>query len=120
MRSCPTWAAAVAGAAVLAASAALPAGEKTGAGNQNQLVVIDANGKEHKVKDWKFTKGTKHLSWLAAAAPEDKGKKGPAGPEALEFAEGKLPPLSKGVLTYLPLSSVRSIQFDAGKDKDTM
>ena len=34
------------------------------------LVVIDANGKEQKLKTWKFTTGVRHLSWLTLAAPD--------------------------------------------------
>src|SRR5262245_13867568 len=108
--------------ALLLAVGAAPAGEKAGPDNQGTLVVIDANGKELKVKNWKLTKGTKHLSWLAPADEgKDKGKKQPpAGPEALEFVEGKLPPLKKGVLTYVPLTSVRGIDFDGAKETMTV
>jgi hypothetical protein len=105
-------------AGVVVGAGPVPAGDKG-----NVLIVVDANGKEHQVKDWKFTKGTRHLSWLAPDAPEDKGKgknQLPAGPEALEFVEGKGAPLKKGVLTYVPLASIRSITFDAGKDKETV
>ena len=42
----------------------LPAGEK---GEPNTLIVTDANGKEHKLKTWKFAHGTRHLAFLAPA-----------------------------------------------------
>jgi hypothetical protein len=101
------------------------AGEKSVAGDPGVLIVVDHSGKEHKVKGWKFARGTIHLSWLAPAPAEDKGKGDtkkpatPVGPEALEFVESKIPPLAKGVLTYVPLGSVRSIEFEPGP-KNTM
>ena len=39
----------------------------TPANRERNWVVVDANGKEHKLKTWKFTAGTRHLSWLAPA-----------------------------------------------------
>jgi hypothetical protein len=104
----------------------LAAAEKATAGDSGVLVIVDGTGKEHKVKNWHFINGVKNLSWLAPAAPQDKDKtKGkkpptPTGPEALELVEGKGAPLKKGVLTYVPLSSVRSIEFNPAKDKETM
>src|SRR5262245_30037840 len=88
----------------------LAAGDKK-PGPEPMLVITDASGKEHKVKTWKFTAGTRHLSWLAEAPAEEKkedkdkdekgkdekGKKGKQpvakgkvaiGPEALEFSAG--------------------------------
>src|SRR5262245_10052244 len=67
------------------------------------LLVIDQAGKEHKLKAWKFSTGTRHLSWLAPAPPrEDKEKddnkqkgkepakaKAAVGPEALEFRDDR-------------------------------
>src|SRR5438128_1962228 len=90
----------------------LPAGEK---GEPNTLIVTDANGKEHKLKTWKFTAGTRHLPWLAAD-----GKDKNAGPEMLEFSEGKGAPLKKRVLTYVPVSSIRSLEYDAKKNAVTL
>src|SRR5207249_887845 len=75
--------------------AAPAAGDKT----QGALVIVDAQGNTHKVKDWKFTEGTSRPSWL------------PGGVEALEVYEGKLVPLKRSVLAYVPLGSVRSIAF---------
>src|ERR1700738_5097195 len=64
------------------------------------LVVIDAAGKEQKLKTWIYVAGTRRLAWLAPAEkePETKDKDKPdkdkpdkekpakpAGPEALEF-----------------------------------
>jgi hypothetical protein len=88
------------------------AGEKTEPG---ELIVVDQEGKEHKLKDWKFTSGTRKLSWLAPAGDKEpaKGKKpAPAGPEAFVVSEGELPPLKTRVLTFVPLTSIRSIDYD--------
>src|SRR5262252_3221246 len=67
-------------------------GEKKPAQNGGEIVVTDFNGKEHKVKNWKFTTGTVHLSWLAGEKEQpkeekDQGKKEPGkktkgGPKA--------------------------------------
>ncbi len=97
-----------------------PAGDKGGA----VLVVVDSNGKEHKLNTWKFTAGTTHLAWLATAEEKDKepgkGKKSVAGPEALEFTEGKGAPYKIRVLTYIPLSSIRSLEYDEKKESVTV
>src|SRR5262245_35468750 len=88
------------------------------------LLVVDAGGREHKLKNWRFVSGTRKLSWLAAPEAGEKndkgdkndtggqGEKGPGceksqkvdnarGPEALEFTEGTGNPLKKRVLTYV-------------------
>jgi hypothetical protein len=122
--------------ALLAGQADLPASppkQPTG------VTIIDGSGKELKLTSWRFTAGTKHMSWLAAAGEveaktvvkeQDKGKGGkkgtapktsaPAvGPEALEFTEGndlKVAPLKKAVLSYIPVASIRSIDFQSKKD----
>jgi hypothetical protein len=101
------------------------------------LVVVDGTGKEHKVTGWKFTAGTRHLSWLAPAPPDKKpdpppdGKKGarsapgpkpPAGPEALEFRDDAStnPAYVDGVLTLVPLDHVRDVEYDNQKNAVTV
>jgi hypothetical protein len=79
---------------------AAPAARGTGDKNEGTLTVVDAKGKEYKLKDWRFVDGTRNLNWL------------PGNPEALEFYEGTSTPLKRSVLTYVPLTSVRSITFD--------
>jgi hypothetical protein len=94
------------------------------------LVVIDSAGKDQKLKSWKFTAGTRALSWLAPAGadkdPFDKdntadkktprpGRKPAAGPEALEFREENSTTFVDGILTLVPLARIRSIDYD---DKD--
>jgi hypothetical protein len=91
------------------------------------LVVIDAAGKEQKLKAWKFVAGTRRLGWLAPAAPEEKPdpkkppkKEGeqehparaPAGPEALEVRLGTEIKFVDGVLILVPLDRLRSVDFD--------
>lgn len=95
------------------------------------LIVIDQAGKEHKLKAWKFTAGTRHLSWLAPAAPaakDDKSKdkvkekavKVPAGPEALEFRDEHSTTFAKGILTLVPLERIRSVDFDNDQKSVTL
>jgi len=96
------------------------------------LIVVDAAGKEQKLKTWKFTEGARRLGWLAAAkaseAKDDTGKdkkaaardkrQPAAGPEALAIrAEMEIEYL-EGVLTLIPLEHLRSIDFD--NEMDTM
>jgi hypothetical protein len=108
----------LAGALFLACCGTAPAGDK---GDANVLTVIDKDGKEHKLKTWKFVTGTRKLSWLAPADKEPaKGKKAPAaGPEVFVVSEGEYP-LKKRVLTFIPVESVRSIEFDATEKKMTV
>jgi hypothetical protein len=92
------------------------------------LIIIDANGKEQKLKAWTFAVGTRHLTWLAPATapeePKDKKDKAkspepkkatPAGPEALEFRDDHSTDLARGILTLIPLDRLRSIDYDNEK-----
>lgn len=102
-----------------------------------ELVVVDAGGKEQKLKTWKFTAGTRHLAWLAPGKPagEAPQKDGPAaepaparpkgrpaaaprpavGPEALEFRETNSTTFVDGVLTLVPLENVIALDYDEEK-----
>jgi hypothetical protein len=85
------------------------------------LIVIDAAGKEQKVTAWKFTVGTRPLSWLAPAAlDKDRGAEPklakPTGPEALEFREDDSTLYEDGILTLIPLDRLRSLDFDNEKE----
>jgi hypothetical protein len=96
------------------------------------LIIIDAAGKEQKLKTWKFTEGVRRLGWLAPAKNTDsggdagadrkaapKGKRQPtAGPEALALCAEMEIEYAEGVLTLVPLTHVGSIDFD--NEKDTM
>jgi hypothetical protein len=113
---------AVAGPAALAA---LADDEAPRPAEPGTLVLIDSTGKEHKVKSWKFTGGTRRLSWLAgdSKTDADKGKKSqpaPSGPEALIVYEELKTVYLPGVQTLVPLDRVRSIAFDAEKKTMTV
>jgi hypothetical protein len=89
------------------------------------LVVVDAAGKEHKLKSWKFVAGTRPLGWLAPAKPrDDKPAEKPArpadaGPEALVFRDDNSTTLADGVLTLLLPEHLRALEFDAAKETVT-
>jgi hypothetical protein len=83
------------------------------------LIVIDSGGKEQKLKAWKFAFGTRHLSWLAAPAAE-KSKEKPVGPQALEFREEKSTESPVGILTLIPMSRIRAIDYDNDKQTATV
>ncbi len=134
MRSCKLLLLVLSGVGLVALSAVRPltAGDKKDkkpAQGGAEIVITDFNGKEHKVKNWKFTTGTLHLSWLATPAeakqlaekqgtPGKKGKGGPkapaVGPEAFEFSPGLGPVYKRGnrIMVYVPLENIRSIEFD--------
>jgi hypothetical protein len=88
-----------------------------------ELVVIDNGGKEHKLKNWKFAKGTRRLTWLAPAVkdadPKDKSDpkaKPPVGPEALVFRDDNSTNFEEGILTLVPLERLRSLEYDNMKE----
>src|SRR5262245_50152031 len=93
------------------------------------LVLVDSAGKEHKVKSWTFTAGTRRLGWLAAEEkgkeekedseekeekPKAKGKKA-AGPEAFVVRDQLKFNFLAGVETLIPTDRLRSIQFEGEK-----
>jgi hypothetical protein len=91
---------------------------------QGSLIVIDAAGKEQKLKSWKFAAGVRRLSWLAkpppaapngdsGKTPKSRARTAPAGPEALEFREENSTTFVEGVLTFVPLARLRSLEYDA-------
>jgi hypothetical protein len=95
------------------------------------LIVIDANGKEQKLKSWKFAAGTRHLGWLAPikepkgseGTPNDKGPgskpaegEKAAGPEYLELREENSTDLVQGILTAVAIEQIRAIDFDNTKE----
>src|SRR5262249_6309223 len=92
---------------------------------EGTLVVIDAAGKEQKLKAWKFVAGTRPLSWLGATPARDGDDKEPdkndkpkrpAGPEALEFREENSTTFRNGILTFVPLDRLRAIDYDGEKE----
>lgn len=118
-------------AACLLVTVALPvfplaAENKPKATESSVLVVVDAAGKEQKLKTWKFTEGIRRLGWLASAKTADssddagkdkqaapKGKQQPSsGPEALVLRAEMEIEYADGVQTLIPLTHLRSIDFD--------
>jgi hypothetical protein len=102
-----------------------PAKEPARTAEPGTLIVVDAAGKEQKLKTWKFAAGTRRLGWLAPAkTPEPKKEpdkdKGPArgrpaplaGPEALEFRPDTEIHFVEGVLVLIPLDRLRTLDCD--------
>jgi hypothetical protein len=90
------------------------------------LVIVDANGKEQKVKAWKFSSGTRPLGWLAPAPPAREVKPGEkpaaaaeAGPVAVAFRDEHSTGLVDGVLTLLLPEHLKSLEYDAEKQTVT-
>jgi hypothetical protein len=75
------------------------------------LTVIDGAGKEIKLKNWRFTNGTRNLNLT------DKGKN---GSEYLEFREERSTVYQNGILTLVPLTAIRNIDYDAAKKTVTV
>jgi hypothetical protein len=106
-------------AVVLAAQAA---DETPKPAEPGTLVVLDPAGKEQKLKTWKFTEGVRRLGWLAPAKSADSKEtplkkdtpKGEArgGPEALALRIETAIKYAEGVLTLIPLSQLRSLDYD--------
>lgn len=81
------------------------------------LTIVDAAGKEHKVKAWTFVLGTRKLGWLApeppADAPPPTRPTAPVGPEAFVFRDDNSTNFVNGILTLIPVESLRAVEFDA-------
>lgn len=73
------------------------------------LVVPPAGGQDVKLADWRFTQGTRTLSLTGAVKPKQKG------PEYLEFREDKSTTYQNGILTLVPLASIRKIEYEREK-----
>jgi hypothetical protein len=78
-----------------------PAGDKK---SDAALIVLDATGKEVKLKGWQLTSGVRRL-------PVDGSK----GPEYLEFREEHSTTYENGILTLLPITSVRKLDYNHDK-----
>ncbi len=83
------------------------------------VLIVNAEGKETKAKNAKFIVGARHLSWLAdpktPVPPAVKGKPPAVGPEYLEIREGLLFQVKEGVTTLTPIASLKSLDFDKVK-----
>lgn len=93
----------------------LAAEDKPKRAKSDALTILDAAGKEQKLKTWKFTEGVRRLAWLAA----DKEKKA-VGPEALLVRAEMDIEYLEGVLTLIPLEYVASLDFDAEMESMTV
>lgn len=78
------------------------------------LVILDAGGKEQRLKAWKFATGVRRLGWLARAGKPD------SGPEALEVREENSTTFVDGILTLVPLDRVRALDYDNEKQTVTV
>jgi hypothetical protein len=94
------------------AAVALPAGDKKPAPTEKKvdppLVILDAKGKEVKLVTWDLAAGTRRL-------PPADGKEPPplrGGPQYLEFREEKSTTYEAGILTLVPVKSLRRIDYD--------
>lgn len=67
-----------------------------------QLVVIDSAGKEIPLASYTFLTGVRPLPWSK-------------GEQCLEFREEKSTQFRDGILTLIPLSSLRKLEFDLDK-----
>lgn len=72
------------------------------------LVVPPAGGKEVKLVDWRFAQGTRHMN-----LEDEKAKS--KGPEYLEFREDKSTTFQEGILTLVPVASIKKIDYDREK-----
>ena len=100
--------------------------EEPKAASGNVMTILDAKGNERKLTKWKFLEGTRELTWLAPKAAPKNGeekKEGedkqpapapekPKGPDALIFREKNSTNFKEGILTLVPLSSLRSLTYD--------
>lgn len=102
----------------LAAVSALAGGEKKEPVKKDSdkpalLVVPPSGGKAVKLVDWRFTQGTRRLDLTGKEAKA----KMPAGAEFLEFREEKSTTYKNGIYTFIPLTSLRKLEYE--RDKKT-
>jgi hypothetical protein len=85
--------------------------DKKEAEKPSLLVVPPTGGKEVRLVDWRFTNGTRLFS-LTDATPVKPNAKMPPLEEYLEFREEKSTTFANGILTLIPLSSMRKMNYD--------
>jgi len=83
----------------------VPAGDKKPSADSS-LLILDAQRKEVKLKGWHLTAGVRKL-------PVDGGTK--KGPDYLEFREDNSTTYQNGILTLVPIGSLRKIDYDYDK-----
>jgi hypothetical protein len=105
-------------AMIVSSSAFVSAGDKKEPDKKEDkpfvIVVPPSGAKELKLVDWRFVQGTRQFS-LTEAAPVKPKSKAPELPEYLEFREDKSTTYEKGILTLVPLTSIRKINYDREK-----
>ncbi len=79
------------------------------------LVVVNPEGKEVKFSRWNLSLGTRRLPWLGEGKAKAK-----TGPEFLEFRAEKSTTYKDGVLTLVPLASVKKLDYDNAKQTVTL
>ncbi len=77
------------------------------------LVVVDPEGKEVKFARWSLAAGTRPLGWLA----EGKAKN---APQFIEFRDEKSTTYKDGILTLVPVASVKKLDYDNVKQTVTL
>ena len=83
------------------------------------LVVPPAGGAEVKLAEWRFLLGTRQFSSSGETSEKPKTK-APQGPEFLEFREDKSTTYQQGILTLVPITSIRKIEYDREKKNVAM
>jgi hypothetical protein len=96
------------------------------------LTVVDGANKEQKIKSWKVVAGTRKLGWLAPAPadgekpkdadppPRGQPRTAAVGPEAYAFRDDNSTNYKNGILTLIPLESLRAVEFDADEQTATV
>ena len=80
-----------------------------------EAILVDVDGKEHKLTGLKFTTGTRRLAWLAdPKGTTDDEKKGPQALELREMTSAM--PITPGIVTLIPVTSLESAKYDYEKD----
>ena len=93
--------------------ASLPS--RAGDKKDEPLVVVNPEGKEVKFSRWNLSLGTRRLPWLGEGKAKTK-----TAPEFLEFREEKSTTYKDGVLTLVPLASVKKLDYDNAKQTVTL
>ena len=81
------------------------------------LIVVNTDGQEHTLKNWHIVLGTGSVLRNDPIKPPAKGEpaKQADGPEYLEFREDNSTSFEEGILTLVPITSIRQIDYDDAK-----
>ncbi len=75
----------------------------------DSVIVITPNGKEAKVEGFRFLRGTRTLPWLQSAEKKETPS------EYLEFREEKSTTFENGIVTLVPIKSLKKVEYDTEK-----